>query len=357
MKIICTHLYNDYSGSPLVLANAIKSFQKQGKEVEIVTSTSEGFLSNLNIAKKEISYTFQSNKWMRLIYFLWNQCRLFFYVFSQRHTTATIYVNTLLPFGAALAGKLTRKKVIYHIHETSIQPALLKGFLKYMASITATQTIYVSKYLQKTEPIGEVPQHVIYNALSPTFIEQAEDYLKKAKKAKNPFTVLMLCSLKKYKGVDEFVQLAAAIPQYQFELVVNANKKEIANYFNNQYIPANLTIFDRQSNVHPFYQRASLVLNLSDPNRWIETFGMTLLEAMHYGIPVIAPSVGGPTEVVVDGRNGYTINGQETEKLTTIINNLATKPKLYQQFVDAALHHTKMFSSLNFELSLSRVIN
>ena len=167
----------------------------------------------------------------------------------------------------------------------------------------------------------------------------------------------MLCSLKKYKGVDEFVQLAAAIPQYQFELVVNANKKEIANYFNNQYIPANLTIFDRQSNVHPFYQRASLVLNLSDPNRWIETFGMTLLEAMHYGIPVIAPSVGGPTEVVVDGRNGYTINGQETEKLTTIINNLATKPKLYQQFVDAALHHTKMFSSLNFELSLSRVIN
>ncbi len=356
MKIICTHLYNDYSGSPLVLANAIKSFKKQGKEVEIVTSNSEGFLSNLEIKEKEIPYTFQSNKWLRLICFLWNQCRLFFYILGQRSTTETIYVNTLLPFGAALAGKLTGKKVIYHIHETSIQPALLKGFLKYMASITATQTIYVSKYLQKTEPIEEVPHHVIYNALSPTFIEQAESYLEKANKAKQPFTVLMLCSLKKYKGVDEFKQLAAALPQYQFELVVNANQKEIEAYFIDQDIPTNLTIFDRQSDVHPFYRRASLVLNLSDPNRWVETFGMTLLEAMHYGIPVIAPPVGGPTEVVVHGKNGYTIHNQEMDTLTSVIDNLATMPSLYQQFAEAALHHTKLFNNLNFELSLARVV-
>ena len=47
MRILCTHLFNDYSGSPLVLSTAIKAMKEDNQEVTIMTSDTEGFLSNL----------------------------------------------------------------------------------------------------------------------------------------------------------------------------------------------------------------------------------------------------------------------------------------------------------------------
>ena len=231
-KIICVHLYNDFSGSPLVLANVIKGFLKNGKEVIIVSSDSDGFLSDLPAKKERIPYTFTTNRWMRLLLFLVNQWRMFFHILTYRKEETVIYINTLLPFGAALAGKLTGQKVIYHIHETSIRPLVLKRFLKTIAAWTAKECIYVSNYLKDTEPINRVSTSVVYNALSKDFVEEANNYLITAKEPVQPFTVLMLCSLKGYKGIEEFIQLAEGLPKYRFNLVLNASMEQIKVYFN-----------------------------------------------------------------------------------------------------------------------------
>ena len=42
--------------------------------------------------------------------------------------------------------------------------------------------------------------------------------------------ILMLCSLKGYKGVDQFLKLAQTNPKYLFKLVVNASVLEIQQY-------------------------------------------------------------------------------------------------------------------------------
>jgi len=43
-KIVCSHLFNDQSGSPLVLSTVIKGFLEKGFEVDILTSMeSKGF--------------------------------------------------------------------------------------------------------------------------------------------------------------------------------------------------------------------------------------------------------------------------------------------------------------------------
>jgi len=52
----------------------------------------------------------------------------------------------------------------------------------------------------------------------------------------------------------------------------------------------NLQIISRQNDVTPFYNEASIVLNLSDKQRFVETFGLTALEAMSAGLPVIVPT-------------------------------------------------------------------
>ena len=43
-------------------------------------------------------------------------------------------------------------------------------------------------------------------------------------------TVLMLSSLKEYKGTREFIELANRLPQYKFVLVINDTDKNIDKY-------------------------------------------------------------------------------------------------------------------------------
>lgn len=330
-KIICAHLFNDFSGSPLVLSTVIKTFKSKGLDVGIITSTeSSGFLSGLDVGYIDNGYKFVNNKYLRLVLFLFCQVRMFFQTLRFRNEEVVIYVNTLLPFGVALAGKLMGKKVIYHFHETSLNPLLLKKFLKWIAAITADEVIYVSEFLKEKEGLSKVPAKVIYNTLSEDFVKIANAF-QKPKTMEKPFVILMLCSLKAYKGVNEFVSLANNLPHLNFELVLNASMDEITDFFKETNLPQNLNLYPRQSNVHPFFQKADLIVNLSHPEQWIETFGMTLLEGMQYGLPIIAPPVGGPTEIVFSDFNGYLIDQRNETELSKKIEDISSDKKLYQK--------------------------
>ena len=60
-----------------------------------------------------------------------------------------------------------------------------------------------------------------------------------------------------------------------------------------------------------FYNEATAVVSLTDRHQAIETFGLTTLEAMSCGLPVIVPTVGGIAELVSDAENGYKIDVQD----------------------------------------------
>jgi len=341
------------SNFPCLNGKLIKGLVKNGYEVTLLTSKSEGFLSDLSVTQVNIPYRFHKNKLVRLILLLLNQWMVFCQILKYRkEENVLIYINTLLPFGAALAGKIIGKKVLYHLHETSINPLLLKSFLKWVVSITANQIIYVSKYLMKKEPIIGPQSIVVHNALSSSFIKKANSNKRQKITKENPFTVLMLCSLKKYKGVDEFIELAKKLPAYEFNLVLNTDIAGIESFFDRPNLPKNLMLFPKQNDVHPFYQKADLVLNLSNPKEWVETFGMTLLEAMTYGLPVIAPPIGGPTEIVKNGANGFSIAAQKLPKIIKTIKSLAQDQSYYLQLSFNALQTAKCFKEVNFEQAI-----
>lgn len=51
------------------------------------------------------------------------------------------------------------------------------------------------------------------------------------------------------------------------------------------------------------------------PSQWYETFGLTLIESFAHGRPVIASCIGGMTEVVSDGEDGYLVPPGDCEAL------------------------------------------
>jgi L-malate glycosyltransferase len=333
-KITFIHLYNDYSGSPLVLSNVIRGIKKYGYDCKIITSKkTEGFLSNIEgIEYSYFNYQFNQNKLIRLAFYFWSQIIIFFNIWNSRKEKSIIYINTLLPFGAALAGWLSNQKVIYHIHEISLKPLGLKVFLKRIAQFSSDYSIYVSEYLKTSEGLQNVKGETVYNALSEIFTQTAESYKNNSNLKNEDFTVLMLCSLKKYKGIDEFVELARKLENINFIMVINSDQKSLDSYFKEFDLPANLQLFSSQKNVHPFYQKSHLVINLSHPDQWVETFGMTLLEGMYYGLPCIAPPIGGPTEIVEDAVNGFLIDQRHLDNIADKIIELSSNKALYKAF-------------------------
>jgi glycosyltransferase involved in cell wall biosynthesis len=351
-RIVCFHLYNDYSGAPLVLSEIIEGLDERGYEVELFTSGkySKGFLSKLNHVEYHYShYKWTATRYINYLRYFINQTILFFRLFAYLRKDVVFYVNTLWPFAAGLAGKLMGKRVIYHLHETSIKPRWLKRFLFRILDRSASDIIYVSNYLKQKDPVKQTKQHVVYNALSPDFLENVKPH-----KSSGSFTVLMLCSLKKYKGIKEFIQIAARLTNIRFELVVSASDEELNAFFKNDRFSENMSLYATQVDVHPFYERASLVLNLSHPDKWLETFGLTVLEAMHYGVPAIVPPIGGISELVKEGYNGYKISVKDLDKITTTIHELYEDKNLHMEL---SQHAREMAKHFNYKSMMDKIEN
>jgi L-malate glycosyltransferase len=351
-KIVFIHLFNDRSGSPKVLSQTIKAYQKKGYLTEVLTSShTDGFLTDIADINRPLFYKRSENKLITLFYYIISQILLFFQCFKYWNKDVIFYINTMMPFGAALAAKIMRKKVIYHIHETSLKPLVLKNFLRKIISMTADKIVFVSKYLHDVESFANKPQVVIYNALESANNAQ--------EKTNDKFVILMVCSLKAYKGVFEFITLAkfmSSANNLEFQLVLNAQADEIEDYLGEIEKPKNLVLFDRQSDLSHFYSNANLLLNLSRPEEWIETFGLTIVEGMEYGLPVIVPPVGGPVEIVRDGVDGFHVNCHKIEELAEKIMFFVEHKDEYSKFSKNSKERSMFFDLKVFEKNIVKVI-
>ncbi|GAA0880907.1 hypothetical protein GCM10009119_38770 [Algoriphagus jejuensis] len=167
----------------------------------------------------------------------------------------------------------------------------------------------------------------------------------------------MLASLRPYKGVNEFLSLAKSLSNLTFCLVLSESVKDVSDFVSKVVIPNNMKIFPTQKNVHVHYQHADLVVNLSDKNSWIETFGMTILEAMNYGLPVIVPTVGGITELVQDGENGFLIDSSDLKGLIGKIRLLASEPAIWKKMSIKSVENAGLFTNEKFKSGIAELVD
>lgn len=363
MQYIFIHLLNDYSGSPKVLSQVVTSVKENGNDAVVFTgkfgNKTTGFLSN--IVKKHQYYFYKrfNNRYATLVSFMLSQVILFFKLLKYINKDVVIYVNTMLPFGAALAGFVMRKPVYYHVHEISLTPLSLKRFLRAVIQLTATKIIYVSETVKMAEPFVGKETQVLYNVLPESFALQAQAH-KYQYRSNNIFKVLMIASLKDYKGIKEFFAIAAALlgeNTIRFRLVLNANQQEIDSYIKGIDVPKNVTLVPRQKNVIPFYEQASLVLNLSRIDICIETFGLTIIEAMSFGIPVIVPPVGGPTEIVTHNKEGFLMSSYSIKEIADKIHMLSNNESKCMTLSKNAKERTLFFNEANFNRTILNVLD
>lgn len=357
-RIVCFHLFNDYSGSPKVLRMVLEGVLNKGYRVDLVSSKG-GVLDELlhypNLRKHSYPYHFSSNGAITMLRYGMVQLFTFFLSFRWMFCKDVVfYINTLLPVGPALAGRMMGKRVVYHYHENAFVKGAFYKMLAAMMERLANRIICVSEY-QASFLICKEKVTVIPNALPEAFVKRLKPDPEAAFERK---TVLMLGSLKEYKGTKEFIQLSQRMPQYNFILVINDTQENIDGYLSEKHYTSeeNLVLYPRQADVAKFYQQASVVLNLSDKRLIIETFGLTALEAMTAGLPVIVPTEGGIAEMVDDGINGYKIDVADLDKIEQHIQELLTDKTKYVEMAEQALACAKRFDANEMIDQITRII-
>jgi mannosyltransferase len=96
--------------------------------------------------------------------------------------------------------------------------------------------------------------------------------------------------------------------------------------------------------IYKYYQALSLLIA---PQRW-EGFGLTPLEAMACGVPVVATTVGAFPEIIEEGQTGYLIPPDDIPAMITATSNLLNDDARLQNFAATSRKHMVE----NFDISV-----
>lgn len=354
-KLLVFHQLNDFSGSPKVLLLLLSGLSKRNKNIHLFT-TKGGCLDELDteVKRSYFRYNFSNNVFVTLAKSFRSQIMMLFYGLRYGSKSSVFFINTIMPLGGAVAAKLIGARCIYHYHENAFAKNIYYRIKAFIMCLLADEIICVSKYqsnsLKRKEGV-----YIIPNALQDNVRSRLHTHTDGALDHKN---IVLVTSLKKYKGVTTFFKIAERLSEYEFTLVLNATDEDIESYLKAEQIHKknNVSIFSRQKDVTPFYNKASIALNLTDPKYAIETFGMTAIEAMAAGVPVIVPNIGGIADLVKDGVNGYIVDPTNIYDVCNAITKIINDEQKYRQMSYNALTFAQQFNESKFIKSFESLI-
>ncbi len=358
--IICCHLLNDRSGSPTVLRSTLEVLQTQDECRLYLGSQGYGVLDQVSPPARRYWYRRSGCRIVTLFTYIMSQVSLYRALCNAEDIPgdALVFINTLLPIGGMVWGRRTGRRVVVHVHEISITPGPLRFLLKRLAAHCADTLIYVSHDHRRRLPIEGPRSEVVYNPVNLAFRGAAKAFHYSPRRT-GFFEVVMLSSPRKYKGIGEFLTLAQALKErhdIRFTLVLNDVQTEVESFRARHAVPDSVAVHPRTDNPASYYVRADIVLNLARVDKWIETFGLTLLEAMAFGVPVIGPPVGGPAEIIEHGRNGFCIDSRDCDALKGAVLELADDPDRALAMSQRALSRANDFDFEVYSEHIRRIV-
>jgi len=156
------------------------------------------------------------------------------------------------------------------------------------------------------------------------------------------------------KRIELQLEAFKKLPQEKLYIVgplVPSIKQKV--YYNDikRIMPANVTLLDTVS----FNQLTDLYANCKGfiTTARDEDFGMTPVEAMASGKPVIVPDEGGYKESVIQNVTGKLIHNIDAEKIVCAVEEISSNPAQYK---DACLQQAKKFDTSIFIRKIKSVI-
>ena len=190
--------------------------------------------------------------------------------------------------------------------------------------------------------------HVIYNFVDiERFTKKPIDAFKKAIAPDGEKVILHASNFRKVKRIADviysFNQIQKKIPS-KLLLVGDGPERHMA-----EELCRELEIFEetrfvgKQQDMEEIYAIADLFLLPSE----YESFGLSALEAMAAGTPVVATKTGGLPEIVIQGENGFLSPVGDVASMSNHAVNILSNDKTLKKFKEAAKAQASKFAINN----------
>lgn len=227
-------------------------------------------------------------------------------------------------------GLFTKRRSIHNFHNLAVPPRKIVGFVEYFidhfvaryTKVFVTVSEVCANSLKNRSALKKINAHIIFNGIDAS---NNNDFLiKKEKNLREELSIetdskicLMLGTYEPRKGhcflLKAFQRVVDVLPSAHLVICGYGSPAEIEKV---KIVRDSLSL---QANVHLFGFRedVSWLLKQSDvlavPSQAFESFGLIIVEAMSFKVPVVATRVGGIPEVLRDGQGGYCVDSRDIE--------------------------------------------
>lgn len=236
---------------------------------------------------------------------------------------------------ANLISLLFAKSRIVHIHGVGQVGTLEKLFLRAVPKV-----IVISEFVKSSMAEAGIPEDqmlTIVNPVLPDVVPSGarERVRKKYGLGSDAVIFGIFGRVVEWKGQKEFLQAAElvlkAVPHARALIIGDASDgddhylRELHQFATECGIQERVIFTGYVSNVAELYAAMDVVVHTSvEP----EPFGLVITEAMAYGVPVVASTLGAPREIIHDGVDGFLVHPGDTEKLASTIIDLLKNDEL-----------------------------
>ena len=132
------------------------------------------------------------------------------------------------------------------------------------------------------------------------------------------------------KHFDNIITAAEALLEHGidfkwFVVGEGPERGKLEALISNAHLEEKVTLVGSKPNPYPYMKNAGLFVHPS----YVESQGLTVLEAMALGVPCVVTKSRGPCEFIEDGVNGL-LTKQSPESLTEKVLEILQNKKLYQ---------------------------
>jgi L-malate glycosyltransferase len=249
---------------------------------------------------------------------------------AARHGAEVVHANSIRAgVVLALAGLRGRARIV-HVRDC-LPPGRLSSATLRLIAASATTVIANSRYtaasVRTAAPRARV--EVVYNAVDlerfdPRLIDRAAARARLGPAGARPVLLGVVAQITPWKGQDTAIEALRLLSEEgvdaQLLLVGAAKFVAAATRFDNEDYVARLRalieragLSERVSWLGEREDVAEIVraLDVLLLPSWEEPFGRSAIEAMALEVPVVATAVGGPAELVDDGREGFLVPPRE----------------------------------------------
>ena len=239
-----------------------------------------------------------------------------------------------------------RKRVIYTVHGFDSIRLAFRRFLGVERLLQhRTQAIVAVSNYDKQNLINEgIRRNVetIHNGLTQPKAEISSEHRKLF--ARYDKTVLTIARLSAPKLPKLFIETALTMPDYGFIWIGNIEGTDALGH-----LPANCHFLGNITGAGAYCELSDIFMLASE----YEGLPMVIIEAMSHGCPVVASDVGGISEIVDNGKNGYVVRNRSDEFASKIRHILSSRAR-HKRFSLAA--RERYSSTLTVEHMTSRYL-